>query len=113
MKKNLPNYIKKIRSQMLPTLKKEGVVKAGVFGSFAHGAATRNSDIDLLLAFDKQKSLFDLSSLRLALQDKLKRDVDILTYPSIYPPLRDQILEEQIIIYEKDQRSKNLSQSHS
>ncbi len=41
--------IKNIQSKIVPTLKKNGVVKAGIFGSYARGEAKKNSDIDILI----------------------------------------------------------------
>lgn len=38
-----------IRSMVLPLLEKYGMSNARLFGSYARGTATKNSDIDLLL----------------------------------------------------------------
>ena len=46
-------------------LRKNGVVKAGIFGSYARGEAKKNSDIDILIKFKGSKSLFDLSGLKI------------------------------------------------
>jgi predicted nucleotidyltransferase len=79
-------------------LKKHGVKKAALFGSFARGEATEESDIDLLVEFEGRKSLLDLAGLQLDLQDTVKRQVDVLTYNSLHPLLKDRILREQVML---------------
>ena len=83
---------------MLPLLRKYGVVRAGIFGSFARGEATKKSDIDILVQFKGRKSLFDLVRLERELKSTLKKGVDLLTYKSIQPLLKDRILKEEIRI---------------
>lgn len=88
------NYIKrKIKS----TLRDNDVKKAAVFGSFARGTANKRSDVDILVEFSKPKGL-DFIRLKLALESKLKRKVDLLTYSSISPYIRDRILQEAVEI---------------
>ena len=93
--------IKTIKKQMIPILKRQGVTKAALFGSAARGEMKKKSDIDLLVNLEKNKSLFDLVGLKLDLEKKLKRKVDVLTYKGINYRLKDTILNEQKIIYEK------------
>jgi len=85
----------RIKNKIMPVLKKYDVKKASFFGSFARGEATPKSDIDLLIEFKGRKSLLDLSGLKIELEELLKRKVDVLTYKSIYPLLKDRILKEQ------------------
>ena len=89
------------KKEIVPILKRQGVVRAAFFGSFARGEAKNKSDIDMLVKFKGEKSLLDVVGLRFELEKKLGRKVDILTYNSIHPLLRDSILKEQKIIYGK------------
>ncbi|OYT66952.1 hypothetical protein B6V00_02395, partial [ANME-1 cluster archaeon ex4572_4] len=75
--------------------RKYGVKKAALFGSVARGEATEESDIDLLIEFEGRKSLLDLAGLKLELQELLRRRVDLLTYKSLHPLLKERILSEQ------------------
>ncbi|MBL7078199.1 nucleotidyltransferase family protein [Candidatus Shapirobacteria bacterium] len=93
--------IQDISAKIIPTLKSQGVVKAAIFGSCARGDTKKSSDIDLLIEYGERKSLLDLVGLKLDLEDMLKRRVDLLTYGCIHPLLKDIILKEQEIIYEK------------
>ncbi len=90
--------IKKAR----PILEKQGVKRAALFGSRARGDNKSNSDIDLLIEYEKDnKSLLDFVGLKFSLEDVLKKTVDLLTYDSIHPLLKKVILSEEKIIYEK------------
>ena len=53
-----------------------------LFGSFANGENTEESDVDLLVYFDeKVASLFDMSGLELDIQEKLNTKVDVVAGP--------------------------------
>ncbi len=93
--------IKKLKETILPVLKKNEVVKASVFGSFARGEEKKRSDIDLLVELKKGKSLLDLAHIKGELEDVLKRRVDLLTYGGINPRLEKYIYKDEIKIYAK------------
>lgn len=93
--------VQSIKKQILPVLKNQGVTKAAIFGSFATGQETATSDIDLLVSFKGMPSLLDLSRLKLQLEKKAGRKIDIITYNGLHPRLKDIILGEQKVIYEK------------
>ena len=94
------NEIKKVQKNIIPVLKKHEVKKSAIFGSFACGKNKIKSDIDLLVEFkSKSKSLFDLAGLKIDLEKKLKKKVDVLTYKAIHPYLKKQILKDSIKIY--------------
>ena len=88
-----------LRETLGEVLKRHGVKRAALFGSTARGEATEKSDIDLLVEFEGRKSLFDLSGLKLELQELLGRNVDVLTYASLHPLLKEKILREQEVIF--------------
>ncbi|MBI5700224.1 nucleotidyltransferase family protein [Candidatus Saganbacteria bacterium] len=82
----------------MPILKRHDVVKAAIFRSFARGEEKKNSDLDLLMKFSGVKSLLDLSRLKIELENLLNKKVDVVTYASIDPKIRDRILKEQVPI---------------
>lgn len=88
----------RIKRAIVPILRKHDVVKASIFGSYARGEETKNSDVDILVQFKGTKSLLDLVSLELELKDKLRRDVDVLTYGSLHHLIKDRVLKEQVSI---------------
>ena len=93
----------RIKEKILPILKKYGIKKAALFGSFARGEQKPDSDIDILVKFKdrENKTLLDLVGLELELVDVLNRKVDVLTYNSLHPLLKDYILKEQVVFYEE------------
>ncbi len=95
--------IAEIKSKILPVLKRHNVSRAGLFGSFLRGEETPASDLDLLVEFKdrENKTLLDLIGLELELSDLLNKKVDVLTYNSLHPRLKDYILKEQEVFYEE------------
>jgi len=90
--------IKEIRRKVVPILKKYGVVKAGIFGSYARGEQKKRSDVDILIKFKRAKSLLEVVGLELELKKKIRREVDLLTYGAISPYLKKRILKEEVAI---------------
>ncbi len=88
-----------IKKIAVPVLRRNGVVRAGIFGSYARGEAKKGSDIDILIEIKAKKfSLLDLVGLELELKEKLKRKVDLVEYSTIHPLLKDRILREEVPI---------------
>lgn len=87
-----------IKTKVIEVLRKHEVKKAALFGSIVRGEVTEESDIDLLIEFEGRKSLLDLAGLKLELQELLRRRVDVLTYKSLHPLLKERILSEQEVI---------------
>ena len=90
--------LKSITKAALPIMRKNGVIRAGIFGSYARGEEKKKSDIDILIQFKGRKSYFDLVDLKLQLENKLKRKVDLLTYNAIHHLLKKSILGEEVRI---------------
>ena len=74
------------------------VKEIGLFGSFVHAEQDEASDIDLLVDFDEEASLFDLVRLALFLQERLKRKVDIVPKESLRAEIRDEVIREAIVV---------------
>lgn len=98
MKKKIKNLeLDRITPIIVDTLKKHGVKKAGIFGSYATGEQKESSDIDILIEPPEGIGL-GFVTISLDLEDKLKRKVDLLTYRSINSLLRRRILKEEVRI---------------
>ena len=93
--------ITEIKAKILPILKKNDVVRASIFGSFARGEEKKRSDIDMLVELNKKHSLLDLIGIKYELEDVLKRKVDLLTYGGVNPRLEKYIYKDEIKIYAK------------
>lgn len=59
--------------------RRHGATHPRVFGSFALGTATADSDVDLLVDLEPGRTLLDVAALHDELADLLGRDVDVLT----------------------------------
>lgn len=82
--------------QLTKFCEENGIKFLGVFGSYARGDFNRNSDIDLLVRFDKTKTLLQIVNIEDKLSTLLGRKVDLLTEKSISPYLIDGIKKELI-----------------
>jgi len=94
----MESQIEKYKEIIVEILLKHEVRKASLFGSLVREEMTIDSDIDLIIEFKGNKSLLDLAALKIELEETLKLKVDILTYNSIHPLLKNQILAEQVEI---------------
>ncbi len=74
--------------------------KVFLFGSYAKGNATPNSDIDLLIEKGKPLSLLKLAGLRQTFQDKLNLPVDLITTSGIDQDFLNEIHGTEVLLYE-------------
>ena len=93
--------LKKLSRQIIPIIKQHDVRKAALFGSMVRGEADRKSDIDILVDLPHSKTLLDVVALEQDLKKKIGRQVDVVTYNALHPRLRDRVLAEQQIFYER------------
>lgn len=91
-----------MRDTIEKTLKDKGVIFAGLFGSHAKKNNHPASDIDLMVEFrsGEKYSLFDLGGIKMDLEDKLKKKVDLVTPRSVSPLLRKEIMETMEPIFD-------------
>ncbi|MBI2668517.1 nucleotidyltransferase family protein [Candidatus Woesearchaeota archaeon] len=87
-----------IANVVMPILKRNGVRKAGIFGSYARGEMRKSSDLDLLVEVKKDASLLDFVHLKLELESKLRKKVDLVEYNVLQPRLKDKVLHDEIRI---------------
>jgi len=90
--------LEEIRNKIIPVLQRHDIKRAAIFGSFVREEQKEDSDIDILVEFKGEKSLLDLAGLKIELEEILRRKVDVLTYNSLHPLLKDKILQEQKVI---------------
>jgi len=76
-------------------LKRFGVRRIGLFGSFVRGEQRPDSDIDLLVEFEPGRKTFDtFMELSFFLEDVLHRKIELVTVESLSPYLGPHILKE-------------------
>lgn len=92
--------IDEVKEKAVPILRAAGARRSAIFGSFARGEATPESDIDILVDLPEDQSLFDHVGLKFKLEDALGRSVDLVSYRAIKPRLKADILDgkqEQLV----------------
>ena len=82
----------------------EPVEKAWIFGSYARGEETSESDIDILVKYSKGTclGLFGISELIEKLEKLLGKRVDLVEEDTLYPRVAKMVNAEKIQIYERN-----------
>ncbi len=84
------------RAQILRIASKHGAHSVRVFGSTARREARPDSDLDLLITLEPDRSLLDLVAMKQDLEDLLGRPVDVITEAALSPYIREQVLREAV-----------------
>jgi len=82
------------KQEILAVAHAHGLLNVRVFGSVVRGEDTPQSDVDLLVDLDKDRTLLDMGGALIKLQELLGRKVDIVTERGLHWYLRDKILKE-------------------
>jgi predicted nucleotidyltransferase len=92
--------IDEIANIVAPIARAYGIGRLSLFGSYARGDATTNSDIDLRI-IDKGslRGLFQLAGFNYDLEEKFKTRVDVLPTDAINGDVLNEITKEEIIVY--------------
>lgn len=90
----------RLKEIIVKILKKYKVKRAGIFGSYVRGEQKKNSDIDILITHPESPKAKGFGFIRIEydLEKALKRKVDLITYNSLSPYIKDKILKEEIRI---------------
>jgi predicted nucleotidyltransferase len=85
------------RDEILEVAALRGARNVRVFGSVARGEAVADSDVDLLVEMEPDRTVLDLSELILDLEETLGRHVDVVEIrrPS---PHAEQILRDAVAL---------------
>ena len=83
--------------------KTQPVLKAWLFGSFSRGEEHENSDVDILVVYDRSQpiGLFKIASMNVDLEDILGRQVDLVEEKSLFPWVVDSVMKDRQLIYER------------
>lgn len=95
--------VSQIKSVVSDYLKDKPVKTVYLFGSYARGEADENSDIDLLIDYDNTKkkiSFFDVVRLKIGLEKKLQKKVELVEEKLMYPEFKDFVEGDKVKIYE-------------
>jgi hypothetical protein len=90
---NLEALLGTIRAE-LPTLRRMGVRRIGVFGSRARESGRTDSDVDVLVEFEAHRDLVDLIEVKQHLEAVLGLPVDVTTPSGLRESDRSTILRD-------------------
>ncbi len=90
------NDLRKEREQIKKVAQKYGASNIRVFGSISRGEEGPESDIDFLVDFEADRSLFDLVRLKLELEELLGYKVDLVTEKAMHRLIASRVLKEAI-----------------
>ncbi|KKS39519.1 MAG: polymerase beta domain protein region protein [Candidatus Kuenenbacteria bacterium GW2011_GWA2_42_15] len=94
-----------IKENIRESLKKnpylDKIKKVSLFGSYLHGAAKDDSDVDLLVEFSDGVSFFDLLDIEHSIGKDLGKKVDLVTPDALSKYFRTDILQQAEKIYER------------
>jgi predicted nucleotidyltransferase len=88
-----------INNKIIKYLARYNPNRIGIFGSYARNEDTAQSDIDLLVDFAEEVTLFDLGGIKYDLSEILNRPVDIVTEHGVNKRIRDSINKDLKIIF--------------
>ncbi len=75
-----------------------GIASLEVFGSWVHGTPSPESDLDLLVTFQKKPGLMQLGEIQCEISDALGLAVDLVMKDSLKPRLRPAILDHALAV---------------
>lgn len=83
--------------------KTQPVLKAWLFGSFARGEETAESDVDILISLDYTRPVgLNFFGMYEDLKDLLGRNVDLVTDHSLAFFARESVDKDKLLIYERN-----------
>lgn len=93
-----------IQQKIAEYFETQPVLKAWIFGSFARGEETPQSDVDILFVPDrsgKPFTLFTMGGMYMDLKELLGREVDLIEEGSLRPYAVKSANRDKILIYER------------
>jgi uncharacterized protein len=94
----LYDILQEKRDLILKVASNHGIQNVRVFGSVARNEDGPDSDLDLLVDFDPDRSLFDLIRFKQEVENLLHVRVDVVTENSIHWSMKEAVLDGAIQI---------------
>jgi predicted nucleotidyltransferase len=89
-----------LRDTLINMLRRYHVPRAGIFGSVARGTAHSGSDLDILFQPPPGMGYLQLTHMRTELETALGCPVDLVTYASLHPAMRENVYQDYIELYD-------------
>ena len=98
---DVKNMIPKIQQFFI----EQTVKKAWLFGSCSRGEETPDSDVDILVEYDRDNAritLMSISGMMIGLEDILHRSVDLVEEGRLLPFAEQTVQKDKFLIYERE-----------
>ncbi len=96
--------IQAMTQQITEYFKTQPVLKAWLFGSYSRGEQREDSDVDLLVKFDRSRpiGLFTFIRMRRELEERLGCTIDLVEEGTLRPAAQKNANSDLKVIYERD-----------
>jgi predicted nucleotidyltransferase len=94
--------IDEIKKIVRPIAKRFGVERMWLFGSYARGDSTKDSDLDFRLDGGAIRGYFKLAEFYYDLEEALGMKLDLITTGAMDNIFRQRIAKEEVLVYEQE-----------
>ena len=88
--------LQQLREEILQIARKHNAEKVYVFGSCARKEETPESDVDLLVDFNQNATLFDQVDIQDEINSLLECKVDVVSRRGLHPYIKRRVLAEAV-----------------
>ena len=88
--------LKQLKDEILQIARKHNAEKVYVFGSCARKEETPESDVDLLVDFNQDATLFDQVDIQDEINSLLDCKVDVVSRRGLHPYIKHRVLAEAV-----------------
>lgn len=89
-----------IQQELIQIARNHNLSFLALFGSFARGTATPESDVDVAVRFAEPIDLLEFVGIRLEMEAVLRRPVDLIPVDNVYPFVRESMMQDLVVLYE-------------
>ena len=92
-----------IKTTVADYFKTQPVLKAWLFGSYSRGEQTNESDVDILVQYDRSQriGLLKIAGMHIDLENLLGHKVDIVEEGTLRPWAVESVNKDKCLIYER------------
>ena len=91
--------LEEIKAIAAPIAERYGIAALYLFGSYARGEATGESDLDFRVEKGQLRSLLELAGLQIDLEKGFDKELDVLTTQMLSEQFLERIQPEEVLVY--------------